>query len=228
MRLIDFFESLDRESDRAVPILAFAYIDAEFSRVLRETLNPEVSGGVGALFGPLGPLGSASTRFNMAHALHWITNETAKDLHLLRRIRNRFAHELMEEGLRDSKTIDDLVGHRLLIRILEALFLQIREHFEDSELDIRVLMPLRGHLIAAAAVSAWTSLAQMYVAPVALRSGVSPASLLDPHSDSAPRAIADQHKAFKRFVDVLIVKQIDARVADILELADSEVVGEEE
>lgn len=95
--LIDFFESLDRESDRAVPILAFAFIDAEFSRLLRETLNPEVSGGVATLFGPLGPLGSASTRFNMAHALHWITNETVEDLHLLRRIRNRLAHELVEE-----------------------------------------------------------------------------------------------------------------------------------
>lgn len=119
--VIDFFVSLDEESDRALPVLAFAFIDTEIERLLREAVNQKVHGGVSRLFGPLGPMGAASTRINMAHALHWLSDDTVHDLHLLRRIRNRFAHQRIDDGLRDSQTISDLKDHRLLPRIVNAL-----------------------------------------------------------------------------------------------------------
>ena len=59
------------------------------------------------LFRPEGPLGSFSARIDLAYALGLIGKKAARDLHLIRKIRNDFAH--------DPKTImfdDDRVAKR--------------------------------------------------------------------------------------------------------------------
>jgi DNA-binding MltR family transcriptional regulator len=180
--VIDFFESLESESDRAVPILAFGFIDSEIERLLREAVNQDVHGGVKQLFGALGPLGSASARINMAHALHWLTTEVVEDLHLLRRIRNRYAHGRID-GL-DEAAVAMIRNHRQLPRMLEAML----ETADTPGVDYKkaavneYLFTPRERLVAASAFTAWTALAQLYIAPTALRLGVSPANMLDPGS----------------------------------------------
>jgi DNA-binding MltR family transcriptional regulator len=218
--MADFFESLHDESDRAIPVLAFAYVDVEMSRLLKSSLNRSVEGGLTRLFGPLGPLGSASARINLAHALHWLSDETAHDLHVLRKIRNRFAHQLVDKGLRDRQTIDDLVEHRLLIRVLEQGVPDMTEVFEDSALDMRVLIPLRDHLIGAAALTTVRALTEPYVLPSASSVGVEPYVLLNPESDNAPIGVSSQQRTVRRLLKTLIFEPIDARVKEIVAQAD--------
>lgn len=226
--VIDFFVSLDEESDRALPVLAFAFIDTEIERLLREAVNQKVHGGVSRLFGPLGPMGAASTRINMAHALHWLSDDTVHDLHLLRRIRNRFAHQRIDDGLRDSQTISDLKDHRLLPRIVNALHPQAHDMLKEVGLDSRVFMTMRTHIVAASALTAWSALGELYVAPTSMRTGVDPSSLMDPHSPSAPQGIIDQHDQFRRLMETLVVGPVKSFSAKIVEIADQAQPDEEE
>lgn len=145
--VIDFFVSLHDESDRAIPILSFTYIDNGLEVLLREVLNPKVHGGLSELFGPLGPLGNSSARINMAHALHWLREETVHDLHVLRRIRNHFAHELVNQGLKDQRVGDRLRLHRLLPRIIDALLPTAREALKEVGLETRDVLTIRSQPI---------------------------------------------------------------------------------
>lgn len=200
--LIDFFISLNDESDRAIPILAFAFIDSEIERQMREAVNSETHGGVDSLFGALGPLGSASTRINMAHALHWLTSETVQDLHLLRKIRNRFAHNRVPEGFEDQQTVDLVANHQFLPRILIALLPDLAEEPANDQVSISV----RSKIVAAAALTAWTTMAQLYVAPASMRSGVNPSALLNSKSPSAPEGIVAQNELFREMIDSLVLR----------------------
>jgi DNA-binding MltR family transcriptional regulator len=227
--VIDFFVSLDEESDRAIPVLAFAFIDGEIERLLREAVNQKVHGGVSQLFGPLGPMGAASTRINMAHALYWLRDDTVHDLHLLRRIRNRFAHQRIDDGLRDSETISDLSDHRLLPRIVNALYPDAHNLLTEAEsdLDLRVFMTMRTHIVGASALTAWSALGELYVAPTSVRTGIDPLALMDAHSPSAPQGIKDQHDLFRRLMDTFIVGPLESQAAKLVELANRSL-GEEE
>ena len=91
--LTEFFVSLEtQESNRAVPILAFSYLDENLRQAMVESMQPMSNSRESDLFGPVGPLGSASARISLSEAMGWLTSATAEDLHRLRRIRNHFAH----------------------------------------------------------------------------------------------------------------------------------------
>jgi DNA-binding MltR family transcriptional regulator len=204
--LIEFFRSLTKESDRAVPILAFTYIDSEILRLMSQAMDPRVHGGLDALFGPLGSLGSASARINIAHALRWLTSDTVHDLHLLRRLRNRFAHDLVREGFNDPEAVRIIAKHRLMPRVLEAALAPepLFDKWEDWAPPSARARITRAQVIVAAALTAWTTIAQLYVAPASVRSGVNPAVLLDPKSSTAPHGIVAQGAAFERFMMSLV------------------------
>jgi DNA-binding MltR family transcriptional regulator len=84
-----FFEALRGESDRAAAVLGPAYVDAALERLFRARLT---EGASDDLFKYGGPLGDFSGRIEMAYALGWIPTSLRVDLHIMRRIRNDFAH----------------------------------------------------------------------------------------------------------------------------------------
>jgi hypothetical protein len=89
----EYVQSLGNESDRAVPILYFSFIDTRLEGLIRHDMSGDVQGGIDELFGGLGMLATASARINFCHAVRWISPLSAGDLHRVRKIRNHFAHE---------------------------------------------------------------------------------------------------------------------------------------
>jgi len=203
---IDFYGSLADESDRAVPVLTFAYFENAMGRLLREAVNEDVHGGVDQLFSALGPLSTASAQITMAHALHWINSSTVHDLQLLRRIRNRHAHSRVVDGLDDQSTVDLLGQHHLLPDMLNAL---------STEFPMEEVFSRRMRMIAASAFTAWTALAQLYVAPTAIRLGMPPGPMFDPSTGAAPEAIVSQHRLMKRFLEVVVWDPLLARLEEV-------------
>lgn len=85
-----FMKQLMEESDRGAALVGVAYLDELLARLFRaQTLTEKVSE---ELFGRFGPLSSFSSRIDVAYCLGWIGRETHRDLNLLRKIRNEFAH----------------------------------------------------------------------------------------------------------------------------------------
>ena len=100
------------EGDRAAVILAAAKLDLQLVQLLQRRLVACASSNDELLDGD-SPLGTFSSRINLTYRLGLIDAEFARALHLVRRIRNAFAHEI------DSRTLT-LGSHRDRVRELSA------------------------------------------------------------------------------------------------------------
>lgn len=100
------------ETDRAAVILGAAKLDILLYQVLQKYLVPNTSGSDDLLDGD-SPLGTFSARITVVYRLGLISKEFARSLHLVRRIRNSFAHELSGISLNSGSHRDrvkELVG----------------------------------------------------------------------------------------------------------------------
>jgi len=89
-----FVDEFHQETDRAAAILAGSYLDAFLEEALRCVL---VQGKhCDALFQSQGCLASLSSKISLAAAMGLASPEIARDLDLIRKVRNHFAHHLLE------------------------------------------------------------------------------------------------------------------------------------
>jgi DNA-binding MltR family transcriptional regulator len=90
----EWLEEFQGESDRACAVLGPAFLDEQL-RALLEAFLVNDPGRVPDLFeGAAGPLASFSARIGMSYALGFLAPSEMRDVDLIRKIRNDFAHEL--------------------------------------------------------------------------------------------------------------------------------------
>lgn len=89
------------ESDRAAAILAGSYLEVLLEKLLRTKFiqNPVVED----LFKGNGALSTFSSRIMLCFALDYISENTYRDLNLVRRIRNHFAHNIETASFEDPE-----------------------------------------------------------------------------------------------------------------------------
>ncbi len=89
------FGSLSRESDRGLVLVGVSFLDAQLEAFLRAKFSlesPKTQAAIDPLFDTFGPLASFSAKSRVAYALDLIDDSMCRDLELLRKLRNRFAH----------------------------------------------------------------------------------------------------------------------------------------
>jgi len=89
-----FDRSIRTESTRAKVVLAACYLDELLHQLLALVLKPCEKQKDPLLDGAQAPLGTFSAKIEMAFRMGLIPTETWKSLHLVRKIRNEFAHNL--------------------------------------------------------------------------------------------------------------------------------------
>src|SRR2546423_1294633 len=89
-----FDEEFAKETDRASVILATAMLDQALETLLRAYLVPTDSTDDKLLDGAYAPLSSFSARIDMTYRIGLISGRLCRDLHIIRRIRNEFAHNV--------------------------------------------------------------------------------------------------------------------------------------
>ena len=87
------YEELGQESDRAVATLAVALLDELLSRLLCGYLIQDEQV-VNSLIEGNGSLATFAAKIDMCYVLGLINKAERHDLHLIRKIRNEFAHNL--------------------------------------------------------------------------------------------------------------------------------------
>lgn len=122
----EIINEFKKESDRATVILSAAKIDAQLYLLLSKALKPSTASNDELLDGDH-PIGTFSSRINLSHRLGLINSQYAKSLHLIRRIRNAFAHEFKSMSLTNG-------GHADRIRELTVHFKDYSEYQEMKEL----------------------------------------------------------------------------------------------
>jgi len=108
-----FLTEFQEESDRAAAVLGPAMLD----ELLKDLLNATfVSHDVGKkLTGNMMPIGTLSARITLAQAIGLISELEARDLHRMRNIRKKFAHQL--HGLSfDTQSIRDSCDNFALVQ----------------------------------------------------------------------------------------------------------------
>ena len=97
-----------KESDRGCALLAAAYLDSELGTLLGRLFTPQTSAETERLFEFNGPAGTFSAKIDLAAALAAISPGTQRALHLVRKVRNEFAH-LDEPITFESPSVRDRV-----------------------------------------------------------------------------------------------------------------------
>ena len=93
-QLSKFRDQFEKESDRAKVILSAAMLETALENLLKAQLAPSASSEDSLLEGAYAPISTFSAKIDLAHRLGLISTKFAKDLHLIRRIRNDFAHNV--------------------------------------------------------------------------------------------------------------------------------------
>lgn len=88
-----FLDEFKNESDRAAVILGVAKLDIQLRQILIQFLLPNPTN-EDNLFDGDTPLSTFSSKINLAYRLGIISKNLSKALHLIRKIRNSFAHEI--------------------------------------------------------------------------------------------------------------------------------------
>ena len=107
--LKEFVDEFKTESDRAAVLLGSAKIDALLYQILDQFLKPTV-GSRDDLLDSDGALGTFSAKINIVYRLRLLDDKFCRALHLIRKIRNTFAHEVkagsLNEGAHSSRVIE--------------------------------------------------------------------------------------------------------------------------
>ena len=121
-RFVDEFKA---ESDRAAVILGAAKLDSVLVQILDRYMLPSLSSTDELLEGDA-PLATFSARINACYRLGLIDAQFAKSLHLIRKIRNSFAHEVSGISLESGAQADRINSLLLPVRSLPFF-----KHFRD-------------------------------------------------------------------------------------------------
>jgi len=97
---VEYLEELAQQSDRGAAIMGAAFLDDEIAGLLAFFMDPKrldskrkkESALEYQIFHGTGPLSSFAARINLAFALGYIDESEYWDLHIVREIRNEFAH----------------------------------------------------------------------------------------------------------------------------------------
>ena len=96
-----WLKEFQNESDRATAILGAAFLDAKLEDLIKEFLVDDKKA-VNNLLGTERPLGSFGSRNSVAYCLGLISKNQYEDINTIKKIRNKFAHNL--HGLNFSRS----------------------------------------------------------------------------------------------------------------------------
>lgn len=193
-----FFEGLETESERALAIVSFSYIDEKLKLLMQLAMNPKVTGGLDSLFENFGPLSTASARIKVAASLYWLSPRTYTDLELLRKIRNAFAHRPFISGFSD-KHVSGLVTSLSPVEVVMRA--AVPEVFPaDGKLPLRIAFHVR------AVMTCYQMISEVLCAPQAIRRGLPPLEVLRGGFHELPDSVASLSRTATRLALELVVR----------------------
>lgn len=90
---VNAIQSLYRDSDRAVGIVAASLVERRLESALLSVLKDD-SDVISKLFRSSAPLGSFAAKIRLAYLMRIVSETLSKELEIMKDIRNRFAHDL--------------------------------------------------------------------------------------------------------------------------------------
>lgn len=128
----DLFDAeFSKESDRAGVIISVAMLDRVLETFLKAYLVPTDSAEDSLLDGAYAPIATFSAKLDLAYRLGLISTKFCRDLHIIRKIRNDFAHNISSCSFEDS-----VVRSRIIELVRSSTIIErepkIRKNFPEG------------------------------------------------------------------------------------------------
>jgi DNA-binding MltR family transcriptional regulator len=136
--IADFLEELNKESDRGAVLISAAFLDDLLRRTLRAFLIENTSAKELVDEYP-GPLSTFSARIHAAHALGLISDDERHDCHLIRKVRNEFAHPV-KMSFADDKVFGFCGSLRNAYPAVDGVKPNVRTQFTSAAVNLITLM----------------------------------------------------------------------------------------
>lgn len=91
--MLTLLEEIQEQSDRGAAIVAVAWVEESITAALESFLHAD-SNSWKRLFTGSGPLANFSSKIDLSRLLGLLTDTVRSDLHIIREIRNEFAHQV--------------------------------------------------------------------------------------------------------------------------------------
>jgi DNA-binding MltR family transcriptional regulator len=99
-------DNLLRDTHAGIALVWASLLDEGFETALRSAMSHLSKNALNDLLTGYGPLSSFSAKIDIAHGMKLITVEHCRDAHLIRRIRNQFAHVTEKLGFDSAKIVE--------------------------------------------------------------------------------------------------------------------------
>lgn len=136
--LAPFYDWFDHGRDRAIAITLPVLLEELLERFLRLRMRPDKA--IAAeFFRPTGPLGNYGAKVRMSHMLGIVDENVFRDLNIIGKIRNRFAHDIDVKRFDDpvvTQWVNSLSAYKTLKSIAER-------ELTGSEPDYRFLFAMK-------------------------------------------------------------------------------------
>jgi DNA-binding MltR family transcriptional regulator len=93
---LSLVQEIENQTDRGAAIVGAAWVEEELHAAIESFLEKDKAAW-DRLFRKSGPLSSFSAKIDLARLLGMVSNVVASDLHILREIRNEFAHSVLDK-----------------------------------------------------------------------------------------------------------------------------------
>lgn len=101
----EFLAYFQNESDRGAALIGAAMVESRLERIFENTLINN-SSKENVIYGSNALLGTFSSKIQMAHVLGFLSEKEYKEVNLIRKIRNEFAHKLEDLHFSNSPICD--------------------------------------------------------------------------------------------------------------------------
>lgn len=124
-------EEFQKETDRGAVILVATLFDLALDSLLRNYFVPISSSSDDLFDSANAPLSTFSAKISLAFRLSLISQKFARDMHLIRKIRNEFAHSIQDCNFQQTKVISRIEELRKSSGIIDKNP-TIRKNHEDG------------------------------------------------------------------------------------------------
>ncbi len=142
-------EQFQKESDRAAVILVVSIIDENLQTLVKTHLVPTASSNDSLFDSATSPLSNFSSKIDMAHRIGLISGKFARDLHIVRKIRNSFAHDIYGCNFENGSVISRI---RELENSFHKSYLDAIEKVDRKD---DLLKGIRGRFIFLSSMMVW-------------------------------------------------------------------------
>lgn len=202
-KIVTVFKEVKEASDREAAIVIFSLTDDILTDFFRRKLTGKVSSGVDETFlTGNGMLSSAYSKISLLAGLEWIRNITYRNLTLMRKVRNEFAHHVEIRSLKDHPICNYVDS----MSITEASIIDEIEKYilDKSERNMRPdALHVRSKYLTRSALTILSFLTDMTLIQASTDHNVDPRSV----AEKNPANINNLTKAVVQIVLGLIVDE---------------------